>query len=341
MHDKSDIIILAIESSCDDTSAAVIQNGKICSNIVAGQKVHESYGGVIPELASRAHQQHIVPVIDQALKVAGKKLDDLSAVAFTNGPGLLGSLMVGASFAKGLAASRALPLIGVNHLQGHVLSHFIEHPEAGFPFLCLLVSGGHTQIIRVDAPDAIEILGRTLDDAAGEAFDKAAKMMGLPYPGGPHLDRLAQSGDPLKFTFPDSRVGQLDFSFSGLKTAILYFIRDRKEANSNFVEQNLSNLCASIQYTIVSYLMRKLKKAVEQTGIKEISISGGVSANSWLRAAALREAELSGWKVYIPAVEYCTDNAAMVAMAAHFQYLKKDFAGLETVPFARANYGEL
>ena len=283
MPDKKDIIILAIESSCDDTGASIIHNGKIQSNIVASQQVHEQYGGVVPELASRAHQQHVLPVVDAALKEANVQSSALSAIAFTQGPGLLGSLMVGASFAKSMALGLDIPIIGVNHLDAHVLAHFIDATEVKFPYLCLLVSGGHTQIVKVISPEHIEILGKTRDDAAGEAFDKAAKMLGLPYPGGPVLDKLAQKGDPLSFKFPDSRVDQLDFSFSGLKTAVRYFIRDMPETNPNFVEQNLNNICASIQHTIVSYLMRKLIKAVKETGINEIAIAGGVSGNSSLR----------------------------------------------------------
>lgn len=337
MPDKKDIIILAIESSCDDTGAAVIHNGKIQSNIVASQEIHEQYGGVVPELASRAHQQHILPVVDTAIKKAGIDKSQLSAVAFTQGPGLLGSLMVGASFAKSLALGLSIPVIGVNHLNAHVLAHFIDAEEVGFPFLCLLVSGGHTQIVRVDSPQQMEILGKTRDDAAGEAFDKTAKMLGLPYPGGPLLDKLAQSGDAKKFSFPDSRVDALDFSFSGLKTSVLYFVRDQREQNPDFVEQNLNDICASIQHTIVSYLMRKLKKAAKETGITEIAISGGVSANSALRKAVQKEAEKSNWKVHIPALEYCTDNAAMIAQSAHFQYLAGDFAQQDSVPYARIN----
>ncbi len=337
MPDKKDIIILAIESSCDDTGAAVIHNGKMRSNIVASQQIHEQYGGVVPELASRAHQQHILPVVDAALKEAQISKNDLTAIAFTQGPGLLGSLMVGASFAKSMALALDIPLIGVNHLDAHVLAHFIDADEVQFPFLCLLVSGGHTQIVKVDSPQHMEILGKTRDDAAGEAFDKTAKMLGLPYPGGPLLDKLAQSGDPHRFKFPDSRVDALDFSFSGLKTAVLYFIRDEKEKNPDFVEQNLNDICASIQHTIVSYLMRKLKKAVTETGINEIAISGGVSANSGLRTAVKLTSQKLGWRVHIPALEYCTDNAAMIAQSAHFQYVNEDFADQSTVPYARLN----
>ncbi|MFT5512308.1 MAG: N6-L-threonylcarbamoyladenine synthase, partial [Bacteroidia bacterium] len=334
MPDKKDIIILAIESSCDDTGASIIHNGKIQSNIVATQEVHAQYGGVVPELASRAHQQHILPVVDTALKQAFVTPNQLSAIAFTQGPGLLGSLMVGASFAKSMALGLNIPVIGVNHLNAHVLAHFIESQEVDFPFLCLLVSGGHTQIVQVNDTQDIQILGKTRDDAAGEAFDKTAKMLGLPYPGGPVLDKLASKGDPLRFKFPDSRVDALDFSFSGLKTSVLYFIRDQKELQPDFVEQNLNDICASIQHTIVSYLMRKLKKAVHDTGITEIAISGGVSANSGLREAVRAESEKSNWKVHISALEYCTDNAAMIAQAAHFKFLNNDFANQKTVPYA-------
>lgn len=332
---KQDITILAIESSCDDTAAAVINNGKIRSNIVSSQKVHEQYGGVVPELASRAHQQHIIPVVDAALKEAGISKSELDAIAFTQGPGLLGSLMVGTNFAKSLALGLNKPLIGVNHLDAHVLAHFIEGDNPGFPFLCLLVSGGHTQLVKVNSPGDFEILGKTRDDAAGEAFDKTAKMLGLPYPGGPVLDKLARDGDPLRFGFPDSRVEALDFSFSGLKTAVLYFVRDEVKKDEAFVERNLNDICASIQHTIVSYLMRKLKKAVQETGIKEIAIAGGVSANSGLRKAVSEYADKYGWKVHIPSLEYCTDNAAMIAQTAHFQYIDSDFLTQEAVPYAR------
>jgi tRNA N6-adenosine threonylcarbamoyltransferase len=332
---KSDIKILAIESSCDDTAASVIVNGKICSNIVAGQSVHEQYGGVVPELASRAHQQHIIPVVQSALKKAQVSLDDLSAIAFTQGPGLLGSLMVGSSFSKAIALSKKIPLIGVNHLEAHVLAPFIEFDSIPFPYLCLLVSGGHTQIVQVNSSNDMVILGKTLDDAAGEAFDKSAKMMGLPYPGGPQVDLHGLKGNPKRFAFPDSRVGDLDFSFSGFKTAVLYFLRDEKEKNPDFLEQNLNDLCASIQHTIVSYLMRKLVKASDETGIKEIAISGGVSANSSLRNALITKGAELNWNTYIPSLEYCTDNAGMVAMAAHFHFKQQQFVDQSTVPYAR------
>ena len=335
MLSKQDIIILAIESSCDDTAAAVIKNGKMHSNVVASQEIHQKYGGVVPELASRAHQQHVVPVVNAALQKSNTEKTDLTAIAFTQGPGLLGSLMVGASFAKSMALGLSIPLLAVNHLEAHVLAHFIDNPKASFPFLCLLVSGGHTQLVKVTSSSKFEILGKTRDDAAGEAYDKTGKMLGLPYPGGPELDKLAQLGDPSRFKFPDSRVGELDFSFSGLKTAVLYFIRDQKEKDPTFVERNLNDICASIQHTIVSYLMRKLKKAVEETGITEIAIAGGVSANSGLRKAVRNLADQKNWTVHIPPLEYCTDNAAMVAQAAHFQFKNDKFANQDTVPFAR------
>jgi len=310
-------------------------NGKMCSNVVASQEIHREYGGVVPELASRAHLQHILPVVDAALKKAKITKADLSAVAFTQGPGLLGSLMVGSSFAKSMALALQVPLIAVNHLDAHVLAHFIGNTDAQFPFLSLLVSGGHTQLVKVSSPSDFEILGKTRDDAAGEAFDKTAKMLGLPYPGGPELDKLAQHGDPTKYRFPDSRVGELEFSFSGLKTAVLYFLRDEKEKNPEFVEQNLNDICASIQHTIVSYLMRKLEKAANETGIKEIAIAGGVSANSRLRSSVRELAVKKGWNVFIPELEYCTDNAAMIAQAAYFQYIDKTFANQDSIPFAR------
>jgi N6-L-threonylcarbamoyladenine synthase len=335
MHKIQDITLLAIESSCDDTSAAVLVNGKICSNVVSTQAVHEEYGGVVPELASRAHQQNILPVIDMALKKAGKSKEDLSAIAYTQGPGLLGSLMVGSSFAKGMAMGLNIPLLAVDHLEAHVLAPFIEFENISFPYLCLLVSGGHTQIVRVDKHNHMHVLGQTIDDAAGEAFDKSAKVLGLPYPGGPYIDQYAKDGNHHAFTFPDSRVGELNFSFSGLKTAVLYFVRDQVASNPNFVEQNLSDLCASIQYTIVSYLMRKLEMAVKETGIKEIALSGGVAANSGLRSALLNKQDNTTWKVYIPSMEFCTDNAAMIAINAHFKFLANDFSFQNTVPYAR------
>jgi N6-L-threonylcarbamoyladenine synthase len=335
-----EITILGIESSCDDTSAAIIRDGIILSNVVANQKVHEEYGGVVPELASRAHQQNIVPVVDSAIKKAGIGKNDISAVAFTRGPGLLGSLLVGTSFAKGFSLANEIPLIDVNHLQGHVLALFIE--EVGvefkppkFPFLCLLVSGGNSQIILVKDHLEMEVIGQTIDDAAGEAFDKCAKVMGLPYPGGPHIDRLAKDGNPLKFEFSKPRVPGLNYSFSGLKTNFLYFLRDHLKENENFIEENLNDLCASIQYTIIEILLGKLKRAAKETGIKEITIAGGVSANSGLRNALKVNAQKYQWNFIIPKFEYTMDNAAMIAITGYYKFLNKEFVGQNVVPFAR------
>ncbi len=338
--DTKEITILGIESSCDDTSAAIIRDGVILSNVVANQKVHEEYGGVVPELASRAHQQNIIPVVDMAIKNAGIKRNEISAVAFTRGPGLLGSLLVGTSFAKGFSLASGIPLIDVNHLQGHVLALFIkengvEFNPPKFPFLCLLVSGGNSQIILVRNHLEMEVIGQTIDDAAGEAFDKCAKVMGLPYPGGPHVDRLAQKGDPLKFEFSRPRVPGLNYSFSGLKTNFLYFLRDRIKENENFVEENLNDLCASIQYTIVEILLSKLKRAARETGVKEITIAGGVSANSGLRNALKVNAKKYRWNLIIPKFEYTMDNAAMIAITGYYKYLNKEFIGQNAVPFAR------
>ncbi|OYU95912.1 MAG: tRNA (adenosine(37)-N6)-threonylcarbamoyltransferase complex transferase subunit TsaD [Bacteroidetes bacterium B1(2017)] len=332
---ESDIVILAIESSCDDTAAAVIQNGKILSNKVASQGIHELYGGVVPELASRAHQQNIVPVVDVALKEAGIGLNQLTAIAFTKGPGLIGSLMVGSSFAKSLAVSLDIPLIGIHHMQAHVLAHFIDDPKPSFPFLCLTVSGGHTQIVKMTSYFEGEVLGKTIDDAAGEAFDKSAKILGLPYPGGPLIDKYAKEGNPDAFPFPQPQIPNLDFSFSGLKTSILYFIQKQVKLNPNFVEENLADLCASVQKAILKHLMKKIILASDQTGIKEISLAGGVSANSGLRFAIFEEGKKRNWNTYIPAFEYCTDNAAMIAMAAHYKFLEQSFESMDTAPFAR------
>lgn len=333
------ITILAIESSCDDTSAAVIRDGYVMSNLIAGQEVHRSYGGVVPELASRAHQANIVPVIDQALKVAGISVNDLDAVAFTRGPGLLGSLLVGTSFAKGFALARNIPLIEVNHLQAHVLVHFINKKEGspvpGFPFLCLLVSGGHTRIILLRSHLTMETLGNTIDDAAGEAFDKCGKLMGLPYPAGPAIDRLASEGDKKAFTFAKPSIPGLDFSFSGLKTSFLYFLRDRLKEDPEFIEKNRADLCASLQHTIVTILMNKLIKASRDTGITEIGIAGGVSANSGLRNAAIKEAEKRGWNLFIPDLSLTTDNAAMIGITGYYKYLGSDFTGQDVIPMAR------
>ncbi|GIV38745.1 MAG: tRNA N6-adenosine threonylcarbamoyltransferase [Thermonema sp.] len=329
------VTILAIESSCDDTSAAVIQDSKIRSNIVANQEVHKEYGGVVPELASRAHQQHIIPVVDKALRVAGVRPEELTAIACTRGPGLLGSLLVGVSFAKAMALALNIPLIDVHHMKAHILAHFIEPPVPSFPFLCLTVSGGHTQLVRVDAPLQMTVLGETLDDAVGEAFDKTAKLLGLPYPGGPLIDRYAKEGNPYAFTFPMPQVEGLHFSFSGLKTSILNFLQKHTRADKHFVEKHLPDICASVQHTFVQVLLQKLEQAVVQTGITEVAIAGGVSANSALRAVLQQKAEQAGWRVFIPAMQYCTDNAAMIAMAAHFQYLEGDFASLQMHATAR------
>lgn len=330
--------ILAIESSCDDTGAAVLADGKILSNKIANQSVHEQYGGVIPELASRAHQENIVPVVDMALKAAGVKKEDLSAIAFTQSPGLIGSLLVGSCFAKSMALALDIPLIGVHHMQAHVLANFIEDPKPAFPFLCLTVSGGHTQIVLCESPLNMRIIGETLDDAAGEAFDKSAKLLGLPYPGGPLIDKYAREGNPSRFKFPEPRIPGLDFSFSGLKTAILYFLQENVQQDAAFKETHLADICASIQDRIVSILMNKLVKAAEETGIREVAIAGGVSANSGLRKALETYSARYQWNYYIPKFEYCTDNAAMIAMTAYYKYLAGDFAGLDAVPTARAAF---
>ncbi len=329
MIDKQNIYILAIESSCDDTSAAVMHNDKMLSNVVATQKIHEAYGGVVPELASRAHQQNIVPVVHQALAKANIDKKLVSAIAFTRGPGLLGSLLVGTSFAKSLSLGLNIPLIEVNHMQAHILAHFIKENDKkapSFPFLALTISGGHTQIVLVNDFFDMEILGETLDDAVGEAFDKSAKILGLPYPGGPFVDKYAAKGNPAAFPFPKPKVSGLNFSFSGLKTSILYFVQKETRKNPNFIEQNLNDICASIQSTIINILMDKLKKASEQTGIKEIAIGGGVSANSGIREA-LKDSEAKyGWNTYIPKFEYCTDNAAMIGIVGYLKYLDGDFS---------------
>lgn len=327
--------ILAIESSCDETSASVIKNGKVLNNIIATQSVHENYGGVVPELASRAHQQNIVPVIDEALKGAGVDKAELNAVAFTKGPGLLGALLVGSSFAKSLSMGLNIPLIEVNHMQAHILAHFIDDPKPAFPFLCLTVSGGHTQIVKVSDYLEMEVIGETLDDAVGEAFDKSAKLLGLPYPGGPLVDKYAHLGNEHAFVFPPSEIKGLNFSFSGIKTAILYFLRDKKKDNPDFIEHNLNDICASIQFSLIQMLMQKLKRASQETGIKEIAIAGGVSANSGLRKTINALAVEKRWNVYIPDFQYCTDNAGMIAMAAHYKYLAGQFADLKTSPDPR------
>lgn len=339
---ERDIVILGIESSCDDTSAAVIKNGILLSNVTASQKVHEEYGGVVPELASRAHQQNIIPVVDTALKRAGVSKDELSAIGFTRGPGLLGSLLVGTSFAKGLALSLSIPLIDVNHLQGHVLAHFVSegkpeerHPQ--FPFLCLLVSGGNSQIIIVKDYNDMQIIGQTIDDAAGEAFDKCVKVMGGPYPGGPWLDKLAKEGNPNAFSFAKPQIAGYDYSFSGLKTSFLYFLRDNLQQDPDFIEKNKADLCASLQTTIVDILMKKLRLAAKDTGIRQVAVAGGVSANSGLRNAFIEYGKRYGWDVFIPPFSYTTDNAAMIAQAAYFKYQHGEFCSIEEVPFARVN----
>ena len=334
------ITILAIESSCDETAASVCRDGHILSNIIFSQKVHEQYGGVVPELASRAHLQAIVPVVEQALEKANVELKDMDAFAFTQSPGLIGALLVGTEFAKSLALAYDKPLIAVHHMQAHVLANLIqptgqETNIPKFPFLCLTVSGGHTQIVLCESPLNQKVIGQTLDDAAGEAFDKSAKIIGLPYPGGPLVDKYAKQGNPDKYKFPEPKIDGLNFSFSGLKTAFLYFIRDEKMKNENFVEENLPDICASIQSRIVSILLKKLKKASLQTGIKEICIAGGVSANSGLRNAFEKMGKEEGWNTYIPKFEYCTDNAAMIAITAYYKYLDSDFADLSVVPSAR------
>jgi len=328
------ITLLAIESSCDDTAAAVICDGKILSNIITSQDVHQKYGGVVPELASRSHQKNIVPVIDLALKKAKISLKDLDGIVFTQGPGLLGSLLVGSSFAKGLALSIDKPLVAVNHIDAHVLAHLIENPNIPFPFLCLLVSGGHTQIVKVNSVTNMQILGKTIDDAAGEAFDKAAKILGLPYPGGPLIDKYATTGNPLAYKFSSGNVPNLDFSFSGFKTAVLYFVRDKMAKDATFIDTNLSDICASIQHTIVTYLLSKLKTAALQTNIKHIAIAGGVAANSGLRNNLNSMAAKQNWSTYIPAFEYCTDNAGMIAMAGYYKFLAGDTVGIDAASFA-------
>lgn len=335
-------IILAIESSCDDTSAAVLKDGILLSNVTASQGVHEEFGGVVPELASRAHQLNIVPVVDAALKRAGVEAKDLSAIAFTRGPGLLGSLLVGTSFAKGLALAQDIPLVEVNHLQAHILAHFIEakdedtgNQRPGFPFLCLLVSGGNSQIVLVKDHYTMEIIGQTIDDAAGEAFDKCAKIMGLPYPGGPWIDRLAKEGNAEAFQFSKPHIPEYNYSFSGLKTSFLYFLRDQLKENPDFIEENKADLCASLQQTIIDILIHKLKKAANDLGIKEIAVAGGVSANSGLRNALLDLGKRHHWKVHIPPFAYTTDNAAMVAQAGYYKYLKGEFCPVDAAPYAK------
>jgi len=337
------VTILGIESSCDDTAAAVIRDGELLSSVIANQEVHIQYGGVVPELASRAHQQNIVPVVDSALKRAGVGNDEISAVAFTRGPGLLGSLLVGTSFAKGFALVRNIPLVEVHHLQAHILVHFIKQAGAepkfpSFPFLCLLVSGGHSQIVLVRDYLDMEIIGKTIDDAAGEAFDKSAKLLGLPYPGGPYVDKLARMGDPARFKFSKPRIPGLDYSFSGLKTSILYFLRDQQKENPSFIEENKNDLCASIQKTIIEILMDKLVKASAEYGISTIALAGGVSANSGLREKITSESVQRGWEIFIPEFKFTTDNAAMIAITGYYKYEKKIFASPDVSPLARMDF---
>lgn len=336
-----DIIILGIESSCDDTSASILKNESILSNKIAGQKVHEEYGGVVPELASRAHQQNIIPVVDQAIKKAGINKEDIDAVAFTRGPGLLGSLIVGTSFAKSFALGMNIPLIDVNHMHGHVLAHFIDDEDSDkpeFPFLCLTVSGGHTQIVLVKDYLEMEVVGTTIDDAAGEAFDKSAKIFGLPYPGGPLIDKYAKDGNPEAFQFSKPRVDGYNYSFSGLKTSVLYFIQKQVKINPNFREENMADLCASVQHTILEILFKKLIKAADDLGINQIAIAGGVSANSGLRQRLADEGEKRNWKTFIPKFEYCTDNAAMIAITGRYHFLRQDFTDQSVASKARMTF---
>ncbi|NVK08859.1 MAG: tRNA (adenosine(37)-N6)-threonylcarbamoyltransferase complex transferase subunit TsaD [Tenacibaculum sp.] len=337
------IYILGIESSCDDTSASVICNGKVLSNVVANQEVHAKYGGVVPELASRAHQQNIVPVVQQAIEQAGITKNNLNAIAFTRGPGLMGSLLVGTSFAKSLALGLNIPLIDVNHMQAHILAHFIKEEESKippFPFVCLTISGGHTQIVKITNHFEMEVLGETIDDAVGEAFDKSAKILGLPYPGGPLIDKYAQLGNPKAFKFTKPKVGDLEFSFSGLKTGILYFVQKNVKENPNFIKENLNDICASIQYTIIEILMDKLKNTIKQTGIKHIAIAGGVSANSEIRKRLTLAEKHWGWITYIPKFEYTTDNAAMIAIAGYLKYLNNDYSDISVTAKARLKVTE-
>ncbi|MGV3594363.1 MAG: tRNA (adenosine(37)-N6)-threonylcarbamoyltransferase complex transferase subunit TsaD [Sediminibacterium sp.] len=329
------ISILAIESSCDETSASVCVDGKILSNFIANQTIHEQYGGVVPELASRAHMQNIVPVVHQALSTANCQLSTINAIAFTQAPGLIGSLLVGAQFAKSMALSLNIPLIGVHHMQAHVLANLIKEPAPSFPFLCLTVSGGHTQIVLARSPLDLEVIGETIDDAAGEAFDKTAKLLGLPYPGGPLIDQYAKTGNPQAFRFAEPQIPELNFSFSGLKTSVLYFLQKQ---SPDFIQNHLHDLCASVQYTIVNILIKKLKKAVQQTGIRQVCMAGGVSANSGLRDALKEAGQKHGWQTFIPAFEYCTDNAAMIAITAYHKYLHQQFIDLDASPTARAIY---
>lgn len=343
MEEERDIYILGIESSCDDTSAAVLRNGVLLSNVTASQDVHKAYGGVVPELASRAHQQNVVPVVDQAIKRAGITKEMLSAVAYTRGPGLMGSLLVGVNFAKGLARSLNIPLLDVNHLQGHVMAHFIKENNDDksappFPFICLLVSGGNSQIVKVNAYNDMQVLGQTIDDAAGEAIDKCSKVMGLGYPGGPIIDRLARQGNPLAFKFAEPQIAGCDYSFSGLKTSFLYNLRDWVKEDPNFIEHHKNDLAASLEYTIVDILMNKLRKAVKQTGIKHVAVAGGVSANNGLRNAFREHAEKYGWTIYIPKFSYTTDNAAMIAIVGQYKFADHDFGRIDAPAFSKVTF---
>ena len=340
---QEDIYILGIESSCDDTSAAVLRNGVLLSNVTASQEVHKAYGGVVPELASRAHQQNVVPVVDQAIKRAGITKEQLSAIAFTRGPGLMGSLLVGVNFAKGFARSLEIPLIDVNHLQGHVMAHFIKESDDDnhmppFPFLCLLVSGGNSQIVKVNAYNDMEVLGQTIDDAAGEAIDKCSKVMGLGYPGGPIIDRLGKNGNPKAYQFSEPHIPGLNYSFSGLKTSFLYNMRKWIAEDPDFIEHHKEDICASLEYTIVDILMKKLRLAVKQTGIKHVAVAGGVSANSVLRASFQEHAAKYGWTIYIPKCSYTTDNAAMIAAVGTYKYKDKDFASIDLPAFSKVTF---
>ncbi|WP_293939766.1 tRNA (adenosine(37)-N6)-threonylcarbamoyltransferase complex transferase subunit TsaD [Sphingobacterium sp. UBA5996] len=328
-------IILGIESSCDETSASICINGEIRSNVIATQAIHAKYGGVVPELASRAHQQNIIPTVDEAIRQAKVSKNQIDAVSFTRGPGLLGALLVGTSFAKSFALAQNIPLIDINHMQAHILAHFIEDPKPNFPFLCLTVSGGHTQIVLVKDYFEMELLGETLDDAAGEAFDKTAKILNLPYPGGPLIDKYSKDGNPTAYRLPEPQIPGLNFSFSGLKTAILYLVQDQLKLNPDFLTDNMADLCASVQSRIVSILLNKLKKAAKETGVMDIAIAGGVSANSGLRQSLIEMGEKYNWRVFIPKFEYCTDNAAMIAIAGYHKFLKKDFVGQDVAPMAR------
>lgn len=343
MEEERDIYILGIESSCDDTSAAVLRNGVLLSNVIASQDVHKAYGGVVPELASRAHQQNVVPVVDQAIKRAGITKEMLSAVAYTRGPGLMGSLLVGVNFAKGLARSLNIPLLDVNHLQGHVMAHFIKENDDDksappFPFICLLVSGGNSQIVKVNAYNDMQVLGQTIDDAAGEAIDKCSKVMGLGYPGGPIIDRLARQGNPLAFKFAEPQIAGCDYSFSGLKTSFLYNLRDWVKEDPDFIEHHKNDLAASLEYTIVDILMNKLRKAVKQTGIKHVAVAGGVSANNGLRNAFREHAEKYGWTIYIPKFSYTTDNAAMIAIVGQYKFADHDFGRIDAPAFSKVTF---